>query len=309
MAAELRWILLLLCVPLLAAIWWWSARRSGHAPGDSALRESTVPKPSDSADAADEHAAKSDPDAGDASRLADRTAVPDRPAGADRPAKPEPARGMRISPLEPLDVHDADYQPMRAHFDHVPVLDTPMMIHPEPSSAVAFAPATPVIETPAPPPTLTPEPAATPPAKGASSAERQRIVTVRVCAPGEGRWSGAQLLNALELHGLAYGKYGIFHRKHTDGQSLYCVASLIEPGTFDLSTMAAEEFRGVTIFAVLPGPLEATATLDDLLATARGLAEEMSGMVQDAKGVLFSPQRMAALREDVARFQAALPGG
>jgi len=131
-------------------------------------------------------------------------------------------------------------------------------------------------------------------------------VSLRVCAPGEERWDGAKLLAALESLGLAYGRYQIFHRKHADGRSLYCVASMVEPGTFDLSLMGEQEFKGVTLFAVLPGPLEATATLDDLLATAVGLAEELGGVVQDAKGIALSPQRAAALREDVARFQAML---
>ena len=111
---------------------------------------------------------------------------------------------------------------------------------------------------------------------------------------------------ALELHGLAYGRYNVYHRKHSDGRSIFCVASLIEPGTFDLQRMPDEEFRGVTLFAVLPGPLEPLRTVDALMTAARDLARELSGTVQDAKGVPFSPQRVAALREEVARFQAEL---
>jgi hypothetical protein len=38
------------------------------------------------------------------------------------------------------------------------------------------------------------------------------------------------------------------------------------------------------------------------------LAEELSGMAQDAKGMPLSPQRAAALREDIVRFQASLAG-
>ena len=134
-------------------------------------------------------------------------------------------------------------------------------------------------------------------------------VTVRVCAPGAVRWSGATLLSALELHGLAYGRHQVFHRRHVDGRSLFCVASLIEPGTFDVARMESEEFRGVTLFAVLPGPVEPLLTVDELLGAARGLAQELSGMVQDHKGMPLSPQRAAALRDDVARFQASLPQG
>jgi cell division protein ZipA len=86
------------------------------------------------------------------------------------------------------------------------------------------------------------------------------------------------------------------------------VASLIEPGTFDVAEMADQEYRGVTLFAVLPGPLQPLETMDELLGTARGLAEELSGVVQDAKGMPLSPLRTAALREDIASFQASLPG-
>lgn len=136
--------------------------------------------------------------------------------------------------------------------------------------------------------------------------EKQKIVTVRVCAVGDARWAGADLMSALESLGLAYGRYQVYHRKHTDGRTIFCVASLVEPGTFDLSTMADEEFRGVSLFAILPGPLEPMAAVEALLGTARELARSLSGTMQDAKGMPFSPQRTEALLQDVARFQALL---
>jgi cell division protein ZipA len=156
-------------------------------------------------------------------------------------------------------------------------------------------------------PTLQPAERSGPPAQAPNAAEQQKIVTVRVCAAGDARWSGATLLSALELHGLAYGRYQVFHRRHVDGRSLFCVASLIEPGTFDVARMSSQEFRGVTLFAVLPGPVEPLLTIDELLGAARGLAQELSGMVQDSKGMPLSPQRAAAIRDEVARFQASLP--
>jgi FtsZ-interacting cell division protein ZipA len=61
------------------------------------------------------------------------------------------------------------------------------------------------------------------------------------------------------------------------------------------------------LFAVLPGPVEPLLTIDELLGAARGLAQELSGMVQDSKGMPLSPQRAAAIRDEVARFQASLP--
>ena len=287
MAAELRWILLCLSLPLLAGIWWWTARRAGQIPGNSELRE---PTPS-----------------ADSPRHAD--------SGDDLPAEPAPPpRDWGVPPFEPLNIRTAE-------FDHVPVLDAPMMAgtEPAPTPGSERAPAPAPARAPTPPPAMRPmfttgpiseqsDRAAAAPPQAPNAAELQRIVTVRVCAVGEARWSGSQLMAALELHGLAFGRYQVFHRKHADGRSLFCVASLIEPGTFDVAEMPDQEYRGVTLFAVLPGPIQPLETMDELLGTARGLAEELSGMVQDAKGMPLSPQRAAALREDIARFQASLPG-
>jgi cell division protein ZipA len=320
LAAELRWILLGLSLPLLAFIWWWTARRSGQARGNAELRESTAGKPVEAMPALDPRYIDDDED----------------------DVRPEPeSRDWGVPPFEPLSIRTAE-------FDRVPVLDGPMMVSVEPEafSGAASAPAAagsagaavyaagPALG-PAPGPTAAaasaPAPAPAPvksaPVKSApvisasaadhseriaavapapNAAELQRIVTVRVCAVGDARWSGAQLLGAFELHGLAFGRYQVFHRKHVDGRSLFCAASLVEPGTFDMAAMAGQEFRGVTLFAVLPGPVAPLDTLDELFATARGLAEELSGMAQDAKGMPLSPQRAAAMREDVARFQALL---
>ena len=288
MAAELRWILLALSLVLLAGIWWWGRRRSSQAPGDAQLREITP------------------------------TVEPQRPAAAPRETlsatEAEPETEWGVPPFEPLSIHTHDYE-------HVPVLDGPMMVSADPApsmnAAPSMAPAAPAAAPAAAPvpgrvPTLQPESAersAVAPVQTPNASEQQKIVTVRVCAPGEVRWSGAMLLSALELHGLAYGRYQVFHRRHGDGRSLFCVASLIEPGTFDVARMSEEEFRGITLFAVLPGPVEPLLTVDELLGAARGLAQELSGMVQDNKGMPLSPQRAAALRDDVARFQASLPRG
>jgi len=205
------------------------------------------------------------------------------PAPAPPPAAPLPSRPSAtewgVSPLEPLSIRTAE-------FDEVPVLDLPLRAdRPEPTAAPTLAPA------------VTPRPRPV-------AADLQKIVTLRVTAPSGMRWSGRQLLAALERQGLEHGRYDVFHHRHTDGTSLFCVASLIEPGTFDLAAMPGQEFRGVTAFAVLPGPLDPLQTFDALIACVRGLAESLSGMAQDAEAMPLSPLRAAALREEVARFHA-----
>jgi cell division protein ZipA len=302
MTTELRLILLVLSLVLLVGIWWWGARKSTQAPGKSELREPSMPEPPRRETLIE---AAVDLDA--------------TPVAAEAVTA---ARDWGVPPFEPLSIRTAEY-------DRVPVLDGPMMVQADSLTMRTSAPPAPAAA--AAPPAAAPAPAAAAPKPAAAtrvptllaensdrisvaaervpnSSEQQKIVSIRVCAPGETRWPGAALLAALESHGLAYGRYQVFHRKHVDGRSLFCVASLVEPGSFDVAHMATDEFRGVTLFAVLPGPLEPLLTIDELLSAARGLAQDLAGMVQDAKGVPLSPQRMAALRDDVARFQASLPG-
>jgi cell division protein ZipA len=301
MAAELRSILLVLSLVLLAGIWWWGRRRSLQAPGNPALRETT---PTAAPSRGETHADKVPSEA-----AVEEVAEAAAEAAAQADAEETPAsrgRNWGVPPFEPLSIRTEDY-------GRVPILDGPMMVDSDlvPAHKHAFTPAPkPAIPATGRVPTLLPESgdrSSVAPAQTPNASEQQKIVTVRVCAAGDARWSGAALLAALELHGLAYGRYQVFHRRHVDGRSLFCVASLIEPGTFDVTRMSSEEFRGVTLFAVLPGPVEPLLTLDELLGAARGLAQELAGMVQDSKGVPLSPQRAAALRDDVARFQASLP--
>jgi cell division protein ZipA len=302
MAAELRFILAALSALLLAGIWWWGARRSRQAAGNAELRESTM----------------------SSSTTPVRTAAPvgDEPDSTEPPRGHDGSRDWGVSPLEPLSIRTAQ-------FESVQLADLPMMAHADPldetlelgiadheHAAHQFEPppsepadervnvgargAEPVSASGAESVPSAPKP------QLANASETQRIVSIRVCAAGETRWSGLDLMIALENHGLAYGRYNVFHRKHSDGRTLFCAASLVEPGVFNLAKMPQEEFRGLTLFAVLPGPLEPLQTLDAVIETAGELAATLHGTLQDSHGAPLSMQRAEALREDVARFQALL---
>ena len=300
--AELRWILLGLGLLLIVGIWWRGTRRSGQAQGDFALR-----------DLASSQAATYPPEPTSTSTSISIAAGP--PSAA-----PSAAREWPQTPLDPLRIRTAE-------FDQVPVLDTPMIIEPAlPATPPPAARRPPVAaQPPAPSPPSASIAASTTPARrrfeartdhsdrfaplaqsNPNASERQKIISLRICALAAERWPGTKLLEALELQGLAYGRYQVFHRNHADGRSLFCVASLVEPGTFDKERMPTQDFHGITAFAVLPGPLEPVQTVEALIATARRLAESLTGMVQDGKGLPLSPQRASALREEAARFQAEL---
>ena len=239
--------------------------------------------------------------------------------------RPE-AAGQELGP--PLELHEWDKSPFEpisiktADFEHIPMFDTPMMVDvgappnephlsddaqtvPNADTGPLMPPVLTKVVQPAEPPAGAADPVAAAPRKPISS-EKQKIVTVRVCAPSDMRWSGAALLAAFEAHGLSYGRYQVFHRRHIDGSSLFSVASLTEPGSFDVAQMPTQHFKGVTFFAVLPGPVDSLLTVDEMVAAACGLAGALPGIVQDGKGVTLSEEKMAEMRDDVAQFQATL---
>jgi cell division protein ZipA len=140
------------------------------------------------------------------------------------------------------------------------------------------------------------------------STRPQKIITVRVTAPAPSRFEGAALLSAIEGLDLVHGRFDIFHRMHPQGRPVFSIANLLEPGTFDPATMRSGAYPGVAIFAVLPGPVPGHHALDDLMATARSLADRLGGNLLDDRGAMLSVQRMAQMREEVTVFERQLTG-
>lgn len=131
----------------------------------------------------------------------------------------------------------------------------------------------------------------------------EKIVTLRLAAPPLERFGGRELVEALRAAGLEHGKFSIFHKTTPDGATLFSVASLSEPGTFDLERIAGRRFSGVSLFAVLPGPMGATAIVEDMIASGRKMAERLQGILQDEHGAVMTPQRLADLRATITDWQ------
>ena len=69
--------------------------------------------------------------------------------------------------------------------------------------------------------------------------------------------------------------------------------------------MSDTQFRGVALFAVMPGPLPGLRAFDELVVTARALAATLGGQLQDERGGPLTLQRIAHLRDEVAEFERA----
>jgi cell division protein ZipA len=144
-----------------------------------------------------------------------------------------------------------------------------------------------------------------PPPRTGRRAATQKIVAVRVVALQGEEFDGARLLEALQADGFTFGRYQIFHRLDETGRPLVSLASLKEPGTFDPASMHEDRYRGVALFAVMPGPLPGLQAFDELIVTARALSSTLGGQLQDERGGPLTLQRITQLREEAAAFERA----
>ena len=133
----------------------------------------------------------------------------------------------------------------------------------------------------------------------------QKIVTLRLVARNRGSFQGDELILSMRGIGLRRGKFGIFHRFDGDEESgvVFSAASLVEPGHFDIENIKEQEFPGISLFLVLPGPIEGVAAFDLMMAAARALAQSLGGELLDESGSTLSIQRERYMREEIVQFE------
>jgi len=132
----------------------------------------------------------------------------------------------------------------------------------------------------------------------------QKIVTVRIVAREKKSFQGDELVLSLRGIGLRHGKFGIFHRYDGNDESstVFSAASLVEPGSFDLQNIQGQQIPGISLFLVLPGPVDSVEGFDMMLAAARALTQSLDGELLDESGSSLSIQRERYLREEIIQF-------
>lgn len=109
----------------------------------------------------------------------------------------------------------------------------------------------------------------------------QTVVVVYVSSNRKG-FNGQQLLENLSTAGLEFGEMNIFHLCEAGSDKiLFSLANGIEPGSFDLDSMATLTTPAVSLFIELQNLDDPIAAYDLMLNTARQLATEMDGVLQD----------------------------
>jgi len=152
------------------------------------------------------------------------------------------------------------------------------------------------------------EPAAEQAEKPLEPFPEQKIVTLRVVARDSAAFAGDELVLCLRRIGMRHGKFGIFHRPAPDNEkeSVFSAASLVEPGSFDLANIKEQQIPGISLFLVLPGPVDGVTAFDMMMGAARDLTQSLNAELLDETGSTLSIQRERYLREEVIKYEHSL---
>jgi len=158
-----------------------------------------------------------------------------------------------------------------------------------------------------PPPPI--EPAPQPPSlvETVSEEEKARPAPDRVVAlrliPRGAELPTERAVAALRSAGLEHGRYAIFHRQLGTNREGFSVASLTEPGSFDLDHLSDATIAGLSFFLVLPGQGDPVSRFDAMVETARRLSVELAADLFDERGSSWSSQRERYLREELIEYR------
>ena len=130
----------------------------------------------------------------------------------------------------------------------------------------------------------------------------EELVVLNVIAKSRA-FQGGDVLELFLRNGIKFGDMNIFHRiDPVTKANQYSIASVTEPGYFDLRTMEALEFKGLCLFMQLPCPGQATKVFTDMLTVADKLARQLDAEVCDEQYNRLTRQSTEHYRQRVAEF-------
>ena len=130
----------------------------------------------------------------------------------------------------------------------------------------------------------------------------ERVVALRLIPRGA-ELSTERAVSALRNAGLEHGRYAIFHRQLGTNREGFSVASLTEPGSFDMDNLGDATIAGLSFFLVLPGKGDPVSRFDAMVETARAMSVELAADLFDERGSSWSSQRERYLREELIEYR------
>jgi len=90
------------------------------------------------------------------------------------------------------------------------------------------------------------------------------------------------------------------------GQRLFSIANLVEPGYFDPEDMGTYRTPGLALFLQLPGPIDGVLAFEKMHQMGEMLARRLSGILCDEKHNKLTQQSVTHIKDEIAEYNLRL---
>lgn len=142
------------------------------------------------------------------------------------------------------------------------------------------------------------------PAKLKLSELPEKIVVLQVVAPEGQPFSGKALHISFQCAGMTFGDMNIYHRSEEGAKfPLFSSANLVEPGYFPQEDREEFSTPGINLFMQLPHQFDPVYSFEEMLKSAKSIAADLKGKLQDGRRCELTQQGIEHLREEMHQYR------
>lgn len=128
------------------------------------------------------------------------------------------------------------------------------------------------------------------------------IASVHILPDGEKPFQASRIKEVAEDLGMVFGPMNIFHMKNDRAlgcRHMFSLASLFEPGEFDVNNWQTAEIKGLTLFMQIPHVHAPATTFARMAEVAEDLCTHLGGVLLDQEKIPLSSRGLSIIQSQI----------